>query len=84
MPCFMRERSLPHPHARPYRPRSNVRDVMAPKAVRPTAMRYHGLFGMSIAAQHLIVDDKWTPDSLSEQFKDYIHLLSKYIFNIYK
>ncbi|KAH8310668.1 hypothetical protein KR044_002459, partial [Drosophila immigrans] len=74
MPCFKREKSLAF---RPRRDRGNDRDVMAPRPVRPRAMRYHGLFGMSIVRQHLIVDDKWTPESLVEQFSGFTDLLSR-------
>jgi len=74
MPCFMREKSLSF---RPRRDKVNDRDAMAPKPVRPRAIRYHGLFGMSIASQHLIVDEKWTPDSLVEQYSGFTDLLSK-------
>ncbi|KAH8359706.1 hypothetical protein KR093_008423, partial [Drosophila rubida] len=77
MPCFTREKSLS------FRPRrDNERDVMAPKPVRPRAIRYHGLFGMSIVSQHMIVDSKWTPDSLTEQYSGFTDLLSRRV--IYK
>ncbi|XP_034485649.1 ankyrin repeat domain-containing protein 26-like [Drosophila innubila] len=79
MPCFMREKSLSF---RPRRDKVNDRDAMAPKPVRPRAIRYHGLFGMSIASQHLIVDEKWTPDSLVEQYSGFTDLLSRRV--IYK
>lgn len=79
MPCFKREKSLSF---RPRRDKVNDRDVMAPKTVRPRAIRYHGLFGMSIASQHLIVDENWTPDSLTEQYSGFTDLLSRRV--IYK
>ncbi|KAH8417086.1 hypothetical protein KR222_002897, partial [Zaprionus bogoriensis] len=75
MPCFTRERSLSLVLKRD---KSNQRDVMAPKPVRPRAMRFHGFLSASLVAQHLIADDKWTPDSLSEQFINFTQLLSKY------
>ncbi|XP_034116398.1 uncharacterized protein LOC117576003 isoform X1 [Drosophila albomicans] len=80
MPCFNREKSLSI--RRPRRDKANDRDGLAPKPVRPRAMKYHGLLGMSIAAQHLIVDEKWTPDSLSEQYSGFTDLLNRRI--IYK
>ncbi|KAL7728292.1 hypothetical protein ACLKA6_007398 [Drosophila palustris] len=55
---------------------------MAPKPVRPRAMRYHGLLGMTIASQHLIVDEKWTPDSLTDEFTNMTELLKRRV--IYK
>ncbi|KAM8704413.1 hypothetical protein ACLKA7_008937 [Drosophila subpalustris] len=79
MPCFTREKSL---HFRPRRDKVNDRDAMAPKPVRPRAIRYHGLFGMSIASQHLVVDEQWTPDSLVEQYSGFTDLLSRRV--IYK
>ncbi|XP_034116400.2 uncharacterized protein LOC117576005 [Drosophila albomicans] len=79
MPCFMREKSL---YFRSRRDKAKDRDVMPPKPVRPRAMKYHGLFGIGIASQHLIVDDKWTPDSLIEQYSGFTDLLSRRV--IYK
>ncbi|XP_023176769.1 uncharacterized protein LOC111603419 [Drosophila hydei] len=79
MPCFKQEKSL---EFRSRRDTTNDRDPMAPKAVRPRSMRYHGLFGMSIAAQHLIVDDTWTPSSITELFGNMAELLKRRV--IYK
>lgn len=56
-----------------------VKDATSPKPVRPRSMKYHGLLGMTLAAQHLVVDDKWTPNSLSAQFQSFTQLLSEYI-----
>ncbi|XP_064550253.1 uncharacterized protein LOC135436549 [Drosophila montana] len=79
MPCFKQEKS-PDFHSR--RDTTNDTDPMAPKPVRPRAIKYHGLFGMSIAAQHLIVDDNWTPGSVNEQFANMAELLERRV--IYK
>ncbi|XP_032593176.1 uncharacterized protein LOC6564420 [Drosophila grimshawi] len=73
MPCFKQEKSIDF---RSRRDKSNTRDLMAPKAVRPRAIKHHGLFGMAIASQHLIVDEKWTPASLTEQFTKFTELLT--------
>lgn len=75
MPCFKQEKSL---EFRSRRDTTNDRDPMAPKPVRPRAMRYHGLFGMSIAAQHLIVDENWTPGSIVDLYGNMAELLSKW------
>lgn len=64
--------------------KSSARMGIAPRPVRPLSMKYHGLFSMSRVAQHLIFDNKWTPDSLSEQFRSYTQLLSKFILKIRK
>ncbi|XP_032289696.1 uncharacterized protein [Drosophila virilis] len=79
MPCFKQEKSLDF---RPRRDTTNDTDPMAPKPVRPRALKYHGLFGMSIAAQHLIVDDNWSPSSINEQFTNMSELLNRFL--IYK
>ncbi|XP_034485897.1 uncharacterized protein LOC117790529 isoform X2 [Drosophila innubila] len=79
MPCFKREKSL---SILPRRDKANERDAVAPRPVRPRAMRYHGLLGMTIASQHLIVDEKWTPDSLTEEFTNLTELLKRRV--IYK
>ncbi|XP_064550277.1 uncharacterized protein LOC135436568 [Drosophila montana] len=79
MPCFKQEKSLDF---RSRRDTTNDTDPMAPKPVRPRAIKYHGLFGMSIAAQHLIVDDNWTPGSVNEQFANMAELLERRV--IYK
>nr|AAX33652.1 Dbuz\CG14609f-PA [Drosophila buzzatii] len=74
MPCFKQEKSL---EFRSRRDTTNDRDPMAPKPVRPRAIRYHGLFGMSIAAQHLIVDDNWTPSSITDLYGNMAELLKR-------
>ncbi|XP_017479820.1 PREDICTED: uncharacterized protein LOC108369253 [Rhagoletis zephyria] len=51
--------------------------IMAPKPVHPRAVRTHGFFGVSYVRQHMVVDDRWTPTSLTEQFKGMADLLSK-------
>lgn len=79
MPCFKREKSLT---VRPRRDKAHDRDILAPKPVRPRAMRYHGLLGMTIASQHLVVDENWTPDSLAEEFSSLTELLKRRV--IYK
>ncbi|XP_032593173.1 uncharacterized protein LOC116805430 [Drosophila grimshawi] len=79
MPCFKQEKSLLF---RPRRDKTNDRDLKAPKAVRPRAIKCHGLFGMAIARQHLIVDEKWTPASLSDQYGGMTELLRRRV--IYK
>ncbi|XP_017874694.1 PREDICTED: uncharacterized protein LOC108621720 isoform X1 [Drosophila arizonae] len=79
MPCFKQEKSL---EFRSRRDTTNDRDPMAPKPVRPRAMRYHGLFGMSIAAQHLIVDEKWTPSCITDLYGNMAELLKRRV--IYK
>ncbi|KAH8359707.1 hypothetical protein KR093_008424, partial [Drosophila rubida] len=79
MPCFMREKSLSY---RPRRDKTKDRDVMAPKPVHPRALRFHGLFGMSYVRQHVMVDERWTPNSLTEQFGGMTDLLNRRV--IYK
>ncbi|XP_034488067.1 uncharacterized protein LOC117792159 [Drosophila innubila] len=79
MPCFMREKSLSY---RPRRDKSKDRDVLAPKPVHPRALRFHGLFGMSYVRQHVMVDERWTPNSLTEQFGGMTDLLNRRV--IYK
>ncbi|EDW59505.1 uncharacterized protein [Drosophila virilis] len=74
MPCFMREKSLSH---RPRRDKAPERDVLAPKPVHPRALRFHGLFGMSYVRQHVMVDDRWTPNSLTEEFGGMSQLLAR-------
>ncbi|XP_001359747.1 uncharacterized protein [Drosophila pseudoobscura] len=72
MPCTLRQRGLA------YRPRRNKdKDVLAPKPVHPRALRFHGFFGMSYVRQHVMVDDRWTPNSLTEQFKGMTDLLTR-------
>ncbi|XP_014097124.1 uveal autoantigen with coiled-coil domains and ankyrin repeats [Bactrocera oleae] len=51
--------------------------MMAPKPVHPRAVRTHGFFGVSFVRQHMVIDDRWTPTSLTEQFKGMADLLSK-------
>lgn len=83
MPCFMREKSLSR---RPRRDKAPERDVLAPKPVHPRALRFHGLFGMSYVRQHVMVDDRWTPNSLTEEFGGMSQLLGKssmHIVHIY-
>ncbi|KAH8310265.1 hypothetical protein KR044_000324, partial [Drosophila immigrans] len=79
MPCFMREKSLSY---RPRRDKTKDRDVMAPKPVHPRALRFHGLFGMSYVREHVMVDERWTPNSLTEQFGGMTDLLNRRV--IYK
>ncbi|EDW59509.1 uncharacterized protein [Drosophila virilis] len=74
MPCFMREKSLSH---LPRRVKAPDRDVLAPKPVHPRALRFHGLFGMSYVRQHVMVDDRWTPNSLTEEFGGMSQLLAR-------
>ncbi|BFF89572.1 uncharacterized protein DMAD_08305 [Drosophila madeirensis] len=72
MPCTLRQRGLS------YRPRrEKEKDVLAPKPVHPRALRFHGFFGMSYVRQHVMVDDRWTPNSLTEQFKGMTDLLAR-------
>lgn len=61
------------------RAKSFGRNTMAPKPVQARSMIHHGLFGMTRVAQHFIFDDKWTPESLTVQFRGYSQMLSKYI-----
>ncbi|XP_054726180.1 uncharacterized protein LOC129236032 [Anastrepha obliqua] len=51
--------------------------IMAPKPVHPRAVRTHGFFGVSFVRHHMVIDDHWTPMSLTEQFKGMADLLSK-------
>lgn len=74
MPCFKREKSLTHTTRRI---KSNDRDTLAPKPVRPQALRFHGLFGMSYVRQHVMVDERWTPGSLTEEYSGMADLLGK-------
>ncbi|XP_030374535.1 uncharacterized protein LOC115624085 isoform X2 [Scaptodrosophila lebanonensis] len=74
MPCSIRERAV---SVRPRRDKNREKDVMAPKPVHPRAVRFHGLFGMSFVHQHMMVDHRWTPNSLTEQFKGMTDLLTR-------
>lgn len=74
MPCFSREKSL---SACARCDKRAGLEKLTPHPVRPRAIRYHGLFGYSNAAQHLIVDDNWSPSSLTEQFANIVDMLSK-------
>lgn len=74
MPCFVREKSL-EGSRRQYK--KNDRDPLTPKPVHPRALRFHGLFGMSNVRQHAIVDDRWTANSLTEEFGCMADMLSK-------
>ncbi|XP_017874690.1 PREDICTED: uncharacterized protein LOC108621717 [Drosophila arizonae] len=74
MPCFKREKSLTHTTRRT---KSNDRDPLAPKPVHPQALRFHGLFGMSYVRQHVMVDDRWTPGSLTEEYSGMADLLAR-------
>ncbi|KAH8417081.1 hypothetical protein KR222_002896 [Zaprionus bogoriensis] len=78
MPCFIRERNQLH---RPRRNKGTEREVLTPKPVRPSSIKYHGLFGDS-NKQHLIVDENWTLSDLSEQYSTFTDLLSRRV--IYK
>lgn len=53
--------------------------MMAPKPVHPRAVRTHGFFGVSFVRQHMVIDDRWTPTSLTEQFKGMADLLCKFL-----
>ncbi|KAH8417083.1 hypothetical protein KR222_002894, partial [Zaprionus bogoriensis] len=78
MPCFTREKTL----AAACRRDKKDRDVLAPKTVHPRALRFHGLFGMGYVRQHAMVDDRWTPNSLTEQFGGMADLLARRV--VYK
>nr|AAX33647.1 Dbuz\CG14609a-PA [Drosophila buzzatii] len=74
MPCFNREKSLTH---NAHRTKPTDRDPLAPKPVHPQALRFHGLFGMSYVRQHVMVDDRWTPNSLTEEYGGMADLLAR-------
>nr|AAX33649.1 Dbuz\CG14609c-PA [Drosophila buzzatii] len=78
MPCFQQEKSLEFC----LKKKNSGRDALVPKALRARPIRFHGLFGMSFASQHLMVDQKWTPQSLTDQFAGMSNLLTRRI--IYK
>ncbi|KAH8417082.1 hypothetical protein KR222_002895 [Zaprionus bogoriensis] len=78
MPCFIRERNQ---LLRPRRDKGIEREVLVPKPVRPSTIKYHGLFGAS-NKQHLIVDENWTLSDLNEQYSTFTDLLSRRV--IYK
>ncbi|KAH8369389.1 hypothetical protein KR009_009634 [Drosophila setifemur] len=73
-PCTLRQRGLAY---RPRRDKNREKDVLAPKPVHPRSLRYHGFFGMSYVNQHVMVDERWTPNSLTEQFKGMTDLLTR-------
>ncbi|XP_017849560.1 uncharacterized protein LOC108604547 isoform X1 [Drosophila busckii] len=74
MPCVLREKSLSYSLKRD---KNNDRDALAPRPVHPRPLRFHGLFGMSYVRQHVMVDDRWTPNSLTEQFSGMSDLLNR-------
>lgn len=74
MPCFAREKTLAAACA--HDKKKNDRDPLAPRPVHPRALQFHGLFGMSNVRQHTMVDERWTPNSLTEQFGCMTDLLS--------
>lgn len=74
MPCFKREKSISQV---PRRAKSRDQDALAPKPVRPQSLQFHGLFGMSFVRQHVMVDDRWTPGSLTEEYIGMSDLLGK-------
>ncbi|TDG42786.1 hypothetical protein AWZ03_010798 [Drosophila navojoa] len=78
MPCFQQEKSLEFC----LKKKNSGRDALIPKVMRARPIRFHGLFGMGYASQHLIVDEKWTPQSLTDQFSGMAGLLSRRI--VYK
>lgn len=54
------------------------KQVLTPKPVRPKAMNHHGFFGKSFVRQHMMIDERWTPDSLSQEFEKMSTLLKKH------
>ncbi|XP_064550231.1 uncharacterized protein LOC135436541 [Drosophila montana] len=75
MPCFMRRNSISYVSRRD---KQNDRDAMAPRPVHPRALSYHGFLGEGFVRQHLVVDERWTPNSLSEQFSGMSALLDRF------
>ncbi|XP_017104214.2 uveal autoantigen with coiled-coil domains and ankyrin repeats-like [Drosophila bipectinata] len=73
-PCTLRQRGLAY---RPRRDKNREKDVLAPKPVHPRSLRFHGFFGISYVNQHVMVDERWTPNSLTEQFKGMTDLLTR-------
>ncbi|KAM7361458.1 LOW QUALITY PROTEIN: uncharacterized protein ACRADG_012075 [Cochliomyia hominivorax] len=59
------------------RDQQQATDVLAPKPVHPTAIRHHGLFGTTFIKQHMVVDNRWSPASLVDEFQGMANLLSK-------
>ncbi|XP_023176767.1 uncharacterized protein LOC111603417 isoform X2 [Drosophila hydei] len=78
MPCFKQEKSLQFCLSKQKKGSNGV----APKPVHVRPARFHGLFGVGVVSQHFIVDNKWTPQSLSDQFDGMAGLLSRH--NVYK
>ncbi|EDV41806.2 uncharacterized protein Dana_GF17661 [Drosophila ananassae] len=71
-PCQLRHTGMG------YKPRkSKDRDGVAPHPVHPRSSRFHGFLGMPFVQQHMMVDERWTPISLTEQFKSMTDLLSR-------
>ncbi|KAH8248302.1 hypothetical protein KR038_010540 [Drosophila bunnanda] len=73
-PCALRQRGMAFI---PRRDKNRERDVLAPRPVHPRPLRFHGFFGMSYVHQHVMVDDRWTPNALTEQFKGMSDLLTR-------
>ncbi|KAH8344362.1 hypothetical protein KR084_010180 [Drosophila pseudotakahashii] len=73
-PCTLRQRGMAYI---PRRDKNREKDVLAPKPVHPRSLRFHGFFGMSYVHQHVMVDERWTPNSLTEQFKGMTDLLTR-------
>ncbi|KAH8340750.1 cingulin-like protein 1 [Drosophila kikkawai] len=73
-PCALRQRGMAFI---PRRDKNREKEVLAPRPVHPRPLRFHGFFGMSYVHQHVMVDDRWTPNSLTEQFKGMSDLLTR-------
>lgn len=55
----------------------NQIDVFAPKPVHPTAERNHAFFGSGFVHQHMILDERWTPSDLMDQYQNVSELLRR-------
>ncbi|XP_075146132.1 uncharacterized protein LOC142220741 [Haematobia irritans] len=52
-------------------------DILAPRPVHPRPIRNHGLFGASFVHQHMVIDERWTAGSLTDEFQGMANLLDK-------
>ncbi|XP_017104560.2 uncharacterized protein [Drosophila bipectinata] len=57
--------------------KNREKDGVAPHPVHPRSSRFHGFLGMPYVQQHVMVDERWTPISLTEQFKGMTDLLTR-------
>lgn len=53
-----------------------------PKAVPTRPIRRHGLFAFNFVKQHMMIDERWMPNSTSEQFARLSQLLRMYLKSV--